>query len=809
MTNSLIPAEYLRNQALGKCQEILKTENGIVMQATNAVVEVAILSSRTLNVHIRRSEEKDINPYSVIQKPSVAGFEMTEEENEIKLVTEMVVLEIQKSPIRFTFKTTNGHVINQDDDQFGTSFNQTQSTTYKKLQEGERFIGLGEKTGPLDRRGQGYENWNTDQFAYGPDTDPLYCSMPFYIGLHHEMAYGIYLDNSYKSHFNFGASNDRFSSFSADGGDMNYYFIYDHSVAGIIEAYSQLTGFMPLPPIWSIGYQQCRYSYYPDDEVKRIAKTFRDKDIAADVIVLDIHYMEQYKIFTWDNIKFSDPKELINYLKELGFHVVVMCDPGIKIEEGYSTYEDGLQQNVYLKYPDGTNYSGSVWPGLCHFPDFTKESTRNWWEDQFKKYTELGIDGFWNDMNEIATWGQMLPEHIEFDFDGSPATTRKGRNIYGFQMSRATYEGSKNSLNGKRPFNLTRSAFSGVQRYATVWTGDNVATDEHMMVGVRLVNSLGLTGVAYAGYDIGGFIGNASENLFTRWVQVGAFSPFFRGHSMINSKASEPWSYGEQAEEISRNFIKLRYKLMGYLYSLFYEASQTGMPVSRSLAIDYSHDPLIYDGKYQNQYLFGPSILVAPLESDKELSKVYLPEGEWFELFTDEHYGGNTEIIADCGIQRLPVYVKGSSILPVLPKANTNTKNLGDTLEVHVYAGKESNSFVYYEDDGESFDYESGSFYKRSIDFNPDRKEIKLNEVEGDFTSRFSHLAICFHGFEDISNFTLNKIESPSETHSYRFIDPIANFDPFGNDTGEWLKINNIQSVKTHLTNSEITISWS
>lgn len=796
------------NNSLGNLKQFEATSTGIKGVLDNGFFKIDIYSESAFKIHISFDGHWDHNPYSVIKELKPVSFATEDTSDLVTISSDQLILEISKAPVRFTFKNKQGQVLNEDDNQFGVSQIGEQVTSYKKLQENERFIGLGEKTGPLDRRGSGYQHWNTDHFGYGPESDPLYCSTPFYIGLHNDVSYGIYLDNSHKSHFNFGASNDRFSSFSVDSGDMCYYFIGGDNVASIINSYCDLTGYMPLPPMWSIGYQQCRYSYYPDKEVERLAETFRDKDIPADVIVLDIHYMEKYKIFTWDGEQFPDPKRLIDRLKSLGFHVVVMCDPGIKIEDGYKAYEEGKKEDVFVKYPDGSYYSGSVWPGLCHFPDFTTEKTRKWWADQMKSYTDIGVDGYWNDMNEIATWGQMLPELIEFDFEGDRATARKGRNIYGFQMSRATYEGTKENLNGLRPFNLTRAGFSGIQRFAAVWTGDNIASDEHMMVGIRLVNSMGLTGIAFAGYDVGGFVGNANEPLFARWVQIGAFSPFFRGHSMINSRDSEPWSYGEQVEEISRNYIRLRYKLMPYLYSSFFETTQTGIPVARSLAIDYTFDDNIYDCKYQNQYLFGHGILVAPVESDKNLLKVYLPKGKWYDLLTDKQYEGNNEIVAECGIEKIPAYVKESSIIPVCPNANTNTKNLGDILEIHIYNGEDNNSFLYYEDDGESFDYQAGSFYKRLIEFNAKDKSIRIGQAAGAYASKIKQLAICLHGFDDVNTFNLNGNPAEVPTNEYRFINPISNFDPFGNETGAGLKIDNLKSIKINNDGSEVLVSW-
>lgn len=750
---------------------------GMCGETNHGRFNVIVYNDRIIRISATLEESFEDFSYAVVATPQSDNHTLTEHHDAIEIRTEALILTITKSPVRFSFRTIDQQLINEDDPAFGTSWNGEQVTTYKKLQEGERFIGLGEKTGPLDRRGQGYQNWNTDAYAYGTGTDPLYSSIPFYLGIHHNLQYGIFFDNTHKSFFNFGASNNRFSSFSADTGEMNYYFIYGNTVADIIREYTHLTGRMEMPPIWSIGYQQCRYSYYPDKEVLSLAKTFRDKDIPADVIVFDIHYMDQYKIFTWSKKDFSDPKGLIEHLREMGFEVVLMCDPGIKVESGYKAYEDGIKEDVFIKYPDGTNYSGQVWPGWCHFPDFTNPAARKWWKEQFTDYVNLGVKGFWNDMNEIATWGNMLPENMEMNFEGLKSTIRRGRNVYGFQMARSTYEGTKALLGGKRPFNLTRSSYSGIQRYSAVWTGDNVAYNEHMMLGVRMVSNMGLGGIAFAGYDVGGFVGDATTKLFARWVSLGAFSPFFRGHSMINSRDTEPWAYGEEVEQISRNYIKFRYQLLPYIYSLFHDASQTGLPVQRSLAIDYPHNYKVYDGQFQNQYLFGPYFLVAPVESDKAFVRVYFPPGEWYSLYNGHKYGGNTEVILDCPIHKLPVFVKGGALIPMQP-SKSHTKQLSDTLILHVYNG-ENSSFTFYEDDGETFTYQQGQYAKREILYFADMQEVRLQSVEGAYTTRLSILKVVFHGLNASTNgIRVNGTHHQLNHTTNKFFAALEKFDP-------------------------------
>jgi alpha-glucosidase len=793
-------------QSIGNLVSWEMQVEGLTGKADNAMFQIRFYTENIVRITFTRQDSFEDFSYSIIAGSAVPTVDLEDSPDKLILKSALLEVHVSKNPVRLTFLNEKGEVINEDDP-MGTSWNGEQVTTYKRLQEGERFIGLGEKTGPLDRRGYGYVNWNTDAYGYHAGSDPLYCSTPFYIGLHHHRVYGIYLDNTYKSSFNFGASNNRFCSFGADSGEMNYYLMYGENVAEIIKHYTHLTGRMEMPPLWSIGYQQCRYSYYPDTEILRVAHTFREKDIPADVIVFDIHYMDQYKIFTWHGEDFPNPKQLIKKLKDMGFQVVVMCDPGIKVESGYQTYEDGKANYVFIKYPDGEDYTGEVWPGWCHFPDFTNPKTRNWWKEQFKDYVDLGIEGFWNDMNEIATWGRMLPDNIEMNFEGHRASMRRGRNIYGFQMARSTYEGTKALMGGKRPFNLTRSAFSGIQRYSAVWTGDNVAYDEHMLLGVRLVNSMGLAGIAFTGYDVGGFVGNTDERLFARWITIGAFSPFFRGHTMINTRDSEPWAFGERVEEIARNYIKLRYRLLPYLYSLFYDASKTGMPVNRSLAINYSFDDLIYDHRFINQYLFGPAILVAPVESNKDLVKVYLPEGSWYDLLTDEQHTGNTIMVADCPLDKLPVYVRGSSIIPMRESVGQTVNDQGTTLEIHVYSGAEPNTFLLYEDDGATFKYQEGTFNKRKLVYHPEKNEFILQASEGDYKTKYKTLNVFFHGFTRLQQLSINGESYVAQQKDYRFIQTMANYDPV-HVMPEGPSIRSLPFVSFALHQQEIVIQW-
>jgi alpha-glucosidase len=805
LSNLSVFAQNLPVKTAGNVTGVNISGQQIKITTQNAQAEVTVYSPSIIRVRVDKAALQPDFSYAVIAKPQQTKVNVTQNTNSITLVTDSVKAVISKAPFSVSFYTLDGKAINEEEKGLNTSWVSESVTNYRKMQKNERFIGLGEKTGPLDRTGNGYTNWNSDTYGYAATQDPIYSTIPFYIGIHDNLNYGIFLDNTFQSDFNFGASNNRFSSFGARGGEMNYYFIYHKNVADIISSYTSLTGRMHMPPLWSLGYQQNRYSYYPETEVYRIAQTLREKKIPADGITLDIHYMDKYKVFTWDKQRFPDPKGMTEKLKQMGFKVTLIVDPGIKEEKGYGVYERGLKENIFIKYPDSTNYTGQVWPGWCNFPDFTNPKARAWWGTEINKYAEDGVSGIWNDMNEFSTWGQKVPDNVLFNYEGNPSSHLKTHDVYALEMVRASYDGARKTMN-KRPFVLTRSGYAGLQRYSAIWTGDNRSEDDHMLAGVRLLNSLGLSGVPFTGMDIGGFTGGPTPALYARWIQIGAFNPYFRNHTAVNTKSSEPWTYGEEVMEISRNYINLRYKLLPYLYSTFYEATQNGHPVNRSLAIDYTFDPRIYDTQFQNQYLFGNAFLIAPFESGKEFGKVYFPKGKWYDLYSDNVQNGNQEKIIQLSLQKLPVYVKESSIIPMQSLVQTTAEKPTDTLVVHVYKGDTNNHFVYYEDDGESFANESGNFYKRNIQFLPAKRSIVFDKAEGPFQSKFNTIKVVLHGFDATSTLKVNGSSSKLKNEFVSFLTPVSTFDPQGSANA--CEGHDAKSISIKNTSDSITIGF-
>jgi alpha-glucosidase len=757
ISNAMAQSGRLSTQ-IGNIKSSTKINAGMAFMIDNGYASITTYGPTTIRVRVCKEKPAADFSYAIDQLESTYNFKsITDAGKEWVFLTEEIKLVINKKPFRVSFYNNNGILLNGDDESLGISWWGNQVSNYKKLHADEKFIGLGEKTGSINRRGQFYQHWNSDVPAYGLDKDPLYSTIPFFVGIHDNVSYGIFFDNTHHSYFNFGGgAGEELFHFGADDGEMNYYFFAGPTVENIIKDYTSLTGRIPMPPLWSLGYQQCRWGYESSAELLGIAKTLREKKLPADVVYMDITYMDKYKVFTWDPKNFADPKAMLEELKQMNFELVTIIDPGIKIEKGYKTYDEGVAQNHFAKYPDGRLYVGSVWPGRCNFPDFTKPATAKWWGNQFKSsLVDIGVKGFWNDMNEPAAWGREFPNLIEFGDANNKATLYTVKNAYGLLMSKATYEGTKSLMKGQRPFVLTRASYAGIQKYSAQWTGDNFASDDHMLLGQRLLNSMALSGVPYVGMDVGGFIGEPSAALYVRWMNLGIYSPLLRQHSEIASPRSEPWNFGEYNTGFIRGLLEQRYKMLPYLYSSFYNAHITGMPINRMLPISFTNEAKVYDDKYGNQFLFGDNLLVCPVDSKTFIADVYLPgNAGWYRFSNDEWFAGGKSVYVPSPLNDLPVFVKESAIIP-MQSVIQSTKEKGDgILYVHIWKGKTANHFLYYEDDGNSFDYEKGAYYSRNINYDPISDNIVFNKKEGTYSSRFKEVKLVFHGFENLKNIT-------------------------------------------------------
>lgn len=791
----------------GKLQSWQISDNRLEVHYEYALLQIHRCHEHGISIGIKRNNALSEHvSYSVVQDANLPWLEIMEDTEYLKLVTKTCYVAINKQKLTVNAYTLSGEAILEDHATLGTMWKDGSIWICKKKREAERIIGLGEKTGPLDKSGKIYTHWNHDNFAYSEDSDALYASFPFYYGVYNDVVYGIFVDQPQRSVFDFGTSNEEATILKIENNSVCYHFFYSGDMRGVLKAYTDLTGYAPLPPIWSLGYQQCRYSYYPQEEVITLAETFRRKEIPADVIYLDIHYMDAYKVFTWHKEFFKDLKKMIVSLHELGFRLVVILDPGVKVEENYEVYHELMALGAFVKWPDGNPYIGRVWPGRCIFPDFSHPQAREWWASRVSELRAAGVDGFWNDMNEPAVFGNAFPEITAFDMDGKGGTLNDGKNLYGNQMSESTFNGAKKG-SAERPFVLTRAAFSGAQRFTAVWTGDNVANASHIKLSARLSVNLGLAGIPVAGADIGGFVGDTYPALFKRWIALGSFLPFFRTHTMINSLRAEPWTFGEEVEEISKAYIGLRYRMSFYWYSLFREYQESGIPPLRSLALDYWKDPNIYNSEFSDQFFLGSHLMIVPVDPESKIVKIYLPEGNWYDWYTDKEYEGGKVHLFELHPHWIPVFVKEGALIP-LKKEVTQQFNLEtEEIEWHLYGNRLPAEATLYLDDGITQDGDLENYYLRKLKFDSAAQKMTLFEPEGKYFCIFSKIILHLHGIKNVQK-AGNQVDKEGElVTNYRLVNPVSNFDPFPSDDLDTQIIFGLRTISLAHTNDKMEVN--
>ncbi len=692
-------------QLPGSIVENKVEEHSVIIKFNKGVLKIQCINSNCLHVtYNKKGEFLNIPSFAVVKKPKSVDMEIEELSDNIVIKTDKLKVVVEKNG-KINFYDIKGNLICEDDN--GFILEQDKIECRRIINKCDHIYGLGEKSGYLDKKGEKYLMWNKDN-PTRIHTDPLYKSIPLMFSFNPDKCYGIFVDKTCKVWFDFSEEIEGSYSFAVDDFEMDFYFIYGSDLKQLIHEFTNLTGKMYLPPKWALGYQQCRWSYKSEQEVKEIANNFRKKNIPCDVIYLDIDYMNEYRVFTWDDYSFPESEKMINDLKEKGYQVVIIIDPGVKADPEYNIYREGLDRDLFCKYITGDIYHGEVWPGKAAFPDFTKKEVRQWWGEKHKDLFKIGVAGIWNDMNEpsdLSTDDKTVSEDIIMENEGNPRTFRHYNNSYGFNMCRATLEGFNLFKPQTRPFILSRSTYAGGQRLSAAWTGDNSSTWEHMALAVPKLMNIGLSGISFAGVDVGGFGGNATPELFARWMQFGVFTPFFRGHSARKTKFHEPWKFGKEVEDICRKYIKLRYQLLPYNYNEFFKSSTDGLPIMRPLVLEYPEDESVHN--INDQYLYGESIMVAPvLKPSICKRKVYLPEGHWYDFWTDERIRGGKYILVDTPLYKLPVYIKENSIIPMIEDMNYVDEKDVDCLRLHIYFDQNQKySYTLYEDDGISKEY--------------------------------------------------------------------------------------------------------
>jgi alpha-glucosidase len=650
-------------------------------------------------------------------KSEIKFLDFIEEGTYFEIQTAHLKVRINKLNLKITFLDLQNKIINQDEKGFhweeNSHFGGNIVKMSKVVQVSENYFGLGDKPTKLNLRGKRIQNWNTDEYGFSNGRDPLYKAIPFYIGLSGDMGYGIFFDNTFRSFFDFASERRTATSYWASGGEMNYYFIAGPRMIDVSRRYTLLTGTPELPPMWALGYHQSKWSYYPESKVKEITDKFRELEIPCDAIYLDIDYMDGFRCFTWDKEKFPDPKRMVAELREQGFKTVVIIDPGIKIDEDYWVFKEGIEQNLFCRRADRPYMKGKVWPGECYFPDFTNPKARKWWSGLYQELIEdIKVKGVWNDMNEPAIFeveSKTFPNDVRHDFDGHPCSHRKAHNVYGMQMARATLKGIKKYSNDERPFVITRSAYSGTQRYSSTWTGDNVASWEHLWVANMQMQRMSISGYSFVGSDVGGFTEHPTHELFIRWIQLAIFHPFFRTHSSGDHGVQEPWSFGDKTLKIVRKFIQLRYQLLPYIYSTFYHYITYGTPMLRPIAFVDQEDENTHSRL--DEFMLGDHIMICPIQEPNVKGRyLYLPKGQWYNFWNDQLHQGGVENWVDSDLDKIPIFIKPGAVIPFYPVMQYVGEKEIEILDLHIYYGQGEAKSRLYEDGGEGYDYEKGIY---------------------------------------------------------------------------------------------------
>ncbi len=740
-------------------------------------LRVEVLRADVLRLKISRGGRFDEQPSVAVVAgaPAALGgaeFTVTETPEAVRVVTSALTLTVAKSPFRLDAHRADGSPIFESAPDaaglplaYATLNDEFLLTRRRRREDG--FYGLGEKSGRFDRAGSAYTLWNTDvlaptvegeaRTAYGRDDpradprgtvfDPYYVSIPFFYHQRHGQSAmaGFFLDNPHRARFDF--TDDESFTVRLSGGQYTEYVFAGPQMPAILAAYTALTGRMPAPPLWALGHHQCRWFDYTQETLLQLAARHRAERIPCDALWLDIDHMRGYRVFTWNEDAFPDPPALLAALRAQGFRVITIIDPGVKFEPGNPVFDEARQKNLLCRTQAGEIYVGQVWPGRTAFPDFSLPAARAWWGRLNAVHVASGLAGVWNDMNEPATGD--IPEDA-MGFGGGTVPHARFHNEYATLMAMGTVEGLLAALPTQRTFVLSRAGSPGIQRYAANWLGDNCSRWDHLWMSLPMAMGLGVSGQPFVGADVGGFIENTTPELLARWYQYGALTPFCRNHNHRGQHDQYPWAFGEAVEAICRQAIEDRYRLMPYLYAAFREAGETGAPVQRPLVFDHQNDPAAC--AVDDQYLLGRDLLVAPIYRAGQTERpVYLPAGTWYDPQGKTHEGPGW-ITAPAPPDAIPVYTRGGSVVPRWSEAPGSTLDYHpSSIELHVHLpGQDGETrSVLHEDDGETFAFRDGAFYRTEFVLRRAGGEVHLDATvtgRGYPTFARREFVLVFHG---------------------------------------------------------------
>ena len=547
----------------------------------------------------------------------------------------------------------------------------------------EHVFGLGEKAVELDRRRKRYVMWNLDAGAYQKFQDPLYVNIPFMITLLDGKATGYFINSASKLIFDIGFEDYAKIKIKVPENGVEFYVFEGPSIEEVIERYVEVTGKPFLPPEWAFGYMISRYSYYPQDKIVELVDLLQKEGIKVTSVFLDIDYMDSFKLFTWHKDRFYDPKKFINELHSRGVKIITIVDHSVRVDQNYEVFSSGLGK--YCETDKGDLFVGKLWAGNCVYPDFFREETREWWSNLVSEWLSQGIDGIWLDMNEPTDFSRIhcinevlgnlpvnfknlteysaFPDNVVHKLRDKVIPHPKVRNAYPYYEAEATFKGFEKA-GRKDVFILSRSGYSGIQKYAFVWTGDSTSSWDQLKLQIQLVLGLSISGIPYVGIDIGGFQGrnlkeiDNSPEMLLKQFQISLFFPFFRTHKATDGIDTEPVFLPSFYKEKVKEVINLRYRFLPYLYMLAVEAHEKGHPIVRPLIYEFQRDEDTY--RIDDEYMVGKSLLYAPiLQGEKR--KVYLPrEAQWVDFWDGEEVRGWVD-----SRHELPIYIRRGSIIPL------------------------------------------------------------------------------------------------------------------------------------------------
>jgi alpha-glucosidase len=758
-----------------RVDDVRETGRGLLADVHGESLRVDVVRDDVVRVSISRGGVFDESPtFAVDVDPLSLPVDLTVERDEgvVRLRTRALVVSLWLDPFRLDVHRPDGSpVVETAQDEQGrwwpyATLNDAW-TVRRRCEVGDAVHGLGEKGGPGDRRGRDFVLWNTDvldpartaEFRAGrapddpradmtsPEFDPYYVAIPFF---HHQRVDGAvaasFVDDGYRGHYDFTPATEYRIAF--EGGQYVEYVFAGPDLPAVLEAYTWLTGRTQPPPLWALGYHQCRYHVYDQAAVEALAARHRDEQLPCDSLWLDIEHMDGYRVFTWDRELFPDPAGMLERLRAQGFRVVTIVDPGVKRDPGYAVYDEAVELDVLCRTEGGDTYVGQVWPGDTVFPDFVTPEARAWWGRRNAAHVRSGLDGIWNDMNEPAT-GTIAPEAMRFD--RGRASHERWHNSYALLMAMGTVAGLQEAMPELRTFVLSRAGSAGIQRYAANWMGDNQSRWDHLQVMVPMANGLGLSGQAFVGADVGGFFGNSSGELFLRWLQAGVLTPFCRNHSMLGAVDQYAWAWGDAVRDAAREAVQLRYRLLPYLYAAFLQASETGAPVQRPLVFDHQYDPVVRS--LDDQFLLGRDLLVAPVLAPGTTSRqVYLPAGTWYDWHTDEAVSGPRWVVAPTPMTQIPLYARGGAVVPMWPTAPSSTAgHHPEAVVLHLFlpGGDGTWTSVLQEDDGLTTAAQRGARVRTTSTVTRAGGQVVLQaEATGDGFPEFSRTSfeVVVHG---------------------------------------------------------------